>query len=192
MSKIMKQAQHKSHIRNIEISIYSTHDENKFIVEGFLKDDRLNDYYLITGEKRHGGKIHNMAVRMLVSVPHMKIEDIEAEMIDVPGEECHDTTDFVKSVIGLTLTQGYSIKVRSLLGGINGCTHMVNLLINMAPAAIQGIWSFKAQKKVDIDSGQNEKKRVFMMEDFLKNTCYAWREKGKRFQKLKGAIEKLR
>lgn len=179
-------------MRTIEISTYSTDDEKKYIIEGFLNDDRLNDYYLITGEKNPAGKIHNMAVRMLVSLPEMKIEDIEAEMIDVPGEECHDTIDFLKPVIGLTLTQGYSIKIRSLLGGINGCTHIVNLLINMAPAAMQGIWSHRAQEKVDRDSSKDEKKRVFMMEEFLKNTCYAWREKGKRFKKLKGFIDKLK
>ena len=192
MAKLMKQAKHRSHVRTIEISTYSTDDENKFIIEGFLNDDRFNDYYLITGEKKPAGKIHQMVVRMLIALPDMKIEEIEAEMIDVPAEECYDTSDFVKSLIGLTLSQGYSIKVRSLLGGINGCTHMVNLLINMAPAALQGIWSFKSKKKVDKDSIPDEKNRVFYMVKFLKNTCYAWREKGSRFKKLKGVIDKLK
>ena len=64
----------KVHTRNIEVSTYA-YDGQRIIVEGFLKDDRFQEFHMITGETRPGGVVHHMAIRLLVSCSNLLIED---------------------------------------------------------------------------------------------------------------------
>jgi hypothetical protein len=73
----------------------------------------------------------------------------------------------------LIITRGFTSKVKKIAGGVNGCTHLVELMLAMAPAAIQGFAAYEAQKP----SGLN-KEHAEIMAKYLVNTCYAWREDG--------------
>jgi hypothetical protein len=78
----------KIHARKIEVSTYS-YDEQRIIVEGFLRDDRFQNSYLMTGEKFPQGVIHHMAIRLLINCSNLLIEDVDVELIAVPREICH-------------------------------------------------------------------------------------------------------
>mgnify|MGYP002682578381 CR=1 FL=1 len=49
----------------------STYDagENAIIVEGELMEKRLQEYYLMSGEKRPSGVLHNMIIRFIAEGP---------------------------------------------------------------------------------------------------------------------------
>jgi hypothetical protein len=173
----------KLHTRNIEVTTYD-YDGQRIIVEGFLKDDRFQDTYVITGEKIPGGTIHHMNIRLMVNCSNLLIEDIGVDLISVPREACRETIGCLAPIKGLTITKGFTAKVKVLAGGKKGCTHLVELLLAMAPAAIQGFAAYQSQKPSNFDPD-----RVNMLLQFLVNTCRSWREDGPLVEKFKKMLD---
>lgn len=143
------------------------------IVEGFLRDDRFQESHVITGETFPGGVIHHMAIRLLVNCSNLVIEDVDVDQMSVPREVCRETIDCLDSIKGLTITKGFTSKVKKLAGGNKGCTHLVELILTMAPAVFQGFGAHQTQKPANFDSN-----RAQMLLQFLVNTCRVWREDG--------------
>jgi hypothetical protein len=179
MQSIWKSKGKKLHTRKIEVTTYD-YDGQKIIVEGRLKDDRFQDSYLITGEKFPRGAIHHMTIRLLVNCSNLLIEDVDVDMISVPREVCRETNDCLTQIKGLTITKGFTLKVKKIAGGNKGCTHLVELIQTMAPAVFQGYAAYQAQKPASLDS--NHEKMVLQ---FLINTCHAWREDGPFVERFK-------
>jgi len=151
MQSIWKSKGEKLHSRNIEVTTYD-YDGQRIIVEGFLKDDRFQETHAITGEKFPSGAIHHMTIRLLVNCSTLLIEDIDVDLISVPREICRETIGCLAPIKGLTITKGFTAKVKKLAGGKKGCTHLVELLLAMAPAAIQGFAAYQSRKPVVPDS----------------------------------------
>jgi hypothetical protein len=172
MQSIWKSKGKKLHSRNIEITTYDYYGQ-RIIVEGFLKDDRFQKSHVVTGETFPSGVIHHLAIRLLVNCSNLLIEDIDVDMISVPRKVCRESIDCLALIKGLTITKGFTSKVKKLAGGNKGCTHLVELLLAMAPAVFQGFGAHQSQKPSDIDPDQAK-----MISQFLVNTCRAWREDG--------------
>jgi hypothetical protein len=121
-----------------------------------------------------------MAIRLLINCSNLLIEDIDVELLSVPREFCRETIECLASIKGLTITKGFTAKVKKLAGGNKGCTHLVELLLAMAPAVIQGYASYQSKKPEVFDPN-----RAKMILQFLVNTCRAWREDGPLVEMLK-------
>ena len=178
MQSIRQSKGKKLHTRNIEITTYD-YDGQRIIVEGFLKDDRFHESRLVTGEKFPSGVIHHMSIRLLVNCSNLVIEDIDVDMISVPREVCRETLECLAPIKGLIITRGFTAKVKKLAGGKKGCTHLVELLLVMASAAIQGFAAYQAQNP-DLD-----RNHLDMMALYLVNTCHVWRDDGPLIHLLK-------
>jgi hypothetical protein len=172
MQSIWKSKGEKLHTRNIEVTTYD-YDEQRIIVEGLLKDDRFQESHSMTGEKFPSGAIHHMTIRLLVNCSNLLIEDIDVDLISVPREVCRETIDCLAPIKGLTIAKGFTAKVKKLAGGKIGCTHLVELILAMAPATIQGYVAHQSKKPIAHDPD-----RAKMTLHFLVNTCHAWREDG--------------
>ena len=184
MDRVMKD---KAHERTITVATYPA-GEGRVVVEGRLVDRRMSDYYLVTGEKKPAGDIHNMVIRLLVNTADMKIEDVEVDLDAVPRRECSEVRDSLSAIKGERIVRGYSDRMKKLLGGAKSCTHLVALLIAMGPAALQGIFSSRAQKPMDIASMVSDPVRVKFFMDTLVNTCHVWREDGPELKRLRDFI----
>ena len=101
----------KLHTRTIEVTTYD-YDGQRIIIEGLLKDDRFQDSYGITGETFPKGVIHHMVVRLLVNCADLSIEDVDVDLLSVPREVCRETIDCLAPVKGLTVTKGFTAKVK--------------------------------------------------------------------------------
>jgi hypothetical protein len=130
-------------------------------------------------------------VRLLVNIPEMTIDEVETEMVTVPREECREIERSLEAVKGIKISKGFSAKVHSLLSGVKGCTHLVTLLSEMAPAAIQGIWSYKAQKPWSDTMRDGNQFRLKSITKNVVNSCYTWREEGPSYKKLLKNIEEI-
>jgi len=172
MQSIWKSKGKKLHTRNIEVTTYD-YDGQRIIVEGFLKDDRFQETHAITGETFPSGVMHHMTIRLLVNCSNLLIEDVDVDLISVPREVCRETIDCLAPIKGLTITKGFTSKVKKMAGGNKGCTHLVELILAMAPAVFQGFGAHQSQKPANFDS--DHAKMIFQ---FLVNTCRAWREDG--------------
>ncbi|MHB9098100.1 MAG: DUF2889 domain-containing protein [Syntrophales bacterium] len=172
MPSIWKSRGKKVHTRTIEVTTCD-YDGQRMIVEGFLRDERFQESHTITGETVPGGVVHHMAIRLLVNCSNLVIEDIDVEQMTVPRGVCRETIDCLAPIKGLTITRGFTAKVKKLAGGNKGCTHLVELIQAMAPAVFQGFGAHQSQKPSTFDPD-----RAQMIMQYLVNTCRVWREDG--------------
>jgi len=172
MQAIWKSKGKKLHTRNIEVTTYD-YDGQRIMVEGILKDDRFQEAYKMTGGEFPNGIIHHMAIQLLVNCSNLLIEDVDVDLISVPEEVCLEITDCIDPIKGLTITKGFTSKVKEMAGGNKGCAHLVELLQTMAPAVFQGLVARQLQKPSAFDSDQAK-----IVLQFLVNTCRPWRDDG--------------
>lgn len=180
MASLMKLADSKVHTREIKISTYGA-GEDRIVVEGSLADDRLQEYFLLSGEKRKPGRVHHMVVRILVEGRSLVIRDVEVVMKSYPREGCDRLASCLRPIVGMSITAGFTNKVKSLVGGVNGCFHVMSLLLAMAPAAVQGYWSHRSSRPVSADSVPPSERLKFLPV----NSCHVWREDGPLVQRMK-------
>lgn len=191
MSRLHDLAGEKTQQRTITIGTYPAGEDN-ILIEGILVDRRFKENYLITGEKRPVGEFHHMRILFLVNSMSMRIEDVEVEMITIPRDECMKIKESLIAIKGESIVQGFSKKMNSLLGNENSCSHLRTLILAMSQAAIQGVFSVKAQKPLNLGFVANNPQLEKRLTDTLLNTCYVWRENGSEYAKLKELLNGVR
>jgi hypothetical protein len=157
--------------RSIDI-ISSECDDAHIVVCGELCDRRLVPTTDLNGNPREPNVVHQLRICMKVAIGTLTIEEIEAEMLHVPHQECTEMNRTVDGIRGFTLSPGFSSRVRKILGGRNGCIHLTTLLLAMAPAALQGYWVHNDRLP--------ERRRISgdHLEHYLVDTCRVWRREG--------------
>lgn len=138
-------------------------------VEGDLIDHRYRTGPNVPSEERE--LVHHMLIRMKIKGPAMLIEQAEATMPHHPRKECPVVLPWIRKLEGLRIAPGFTMKVKRVVGGKNGCAHLTSLIIAMGESAVQGYWAAYGV----------EKGRGRIREQDLKkfiNTCYLWREDG--------------
>lgn len=183
MNTIWSSKGEKIHTRRIDVATYE-YDGQRIIIEGILRDERFHESYSVTGEAMPNGVIHHLVIRLLVHCADLLIEDIDVELIAVRMDECREIIDCLAPVKGMTLTRGFSSKVKELAGGRKGCTHLVELLRAMTPAAFQGFAAHQSREPSNFDADQAR-----MMLNILTDTCHGLREDGAFMVKIKEALE---
>jgi len=176
MSKLESLKGEQIHSRSIRIETFAVDDE-RVIVEGVLEDMRSNVMYTISGTRREPGRVHGMVARLLVGEMPAKILDVEVEMPKVPLDECEQTADSVKKLVGMPVVYGFSKAVKERLGGTEGCTHLTSLVLTMGSAVVQGMAAHRGRSPAPPAA------RKIMLQ-YVKNTCRIWREDGPVFQKV--------
>ncbi len=159
------------HNRKIDINTYA-YDDSAVMFEGRLTDNRFCTTYYLSGEARPPGVVHDMVVRMVVRGADLTIESIDVEMKEIPRAECIETKRSLEPIIGMKIRSGFTDQVKAEIGGAKGCTHLVALLLTMAPAAIQGAWATMARQPLDLEAFGDTAMRI------LENTCRVWRTDG--------------
>ena len=175
------------HERRLDFRTYPLEDD-RLIVEGWLKDEQLVPGYHWDGTSRPKGIVHWMCVRMLISGWPPTILDVEAEMPRIPHEQCPTTLDSVKRMIGISIAHGYSEEIHKRLGGVKGCTHLTHLILAMGTVALHGYWTNKSRERRPIPRSLDEFPEI----SALVNSCALWSEGGPIMQRLHETIGKNR
>lgn len=182
MKSIWQSKGKKLHTRNITVATYH-YDEKRIIVEGILKDDRFQEYHTTTGDTMPSGVVHHMSISLLVNCASLAIEDLDVGLISVPHEACLETIGCLDAIKGLTITRGFMAKVKKIAGGKKGCTHLIELIQVMAPAAFQGLITHRSGKSSAFDPD-----RARGALETLGDTCHAWREDGPFVTKIRSRL----
>ena len=124
--------------------------------DGFHRDDGLWDieatitdtkaYVWHSAEKGDlpaGTPVHDMAIRVTLD-DTMTIRAIATSMPGTPFGECAQAQEPMQKMVGQTIGSGWRMTIDKSLGGVKGCTHMRELLFNMATAAFQTIPSYRS------------------------------------------------
>lgn len=126
------------HTRHVQCEGYLRED-GLWDIEGTMTDTKALPMPLSEhegGVLPAGKPLHHMGLRLTID-EQMKIHDAEAFMDYTPYRMCPQITEQFKKLIGLTIEHGFTRKTRELFGGINGCTHLLELLGPIATTAFQ-------------------------------------------------------
>jgi hypothetical protein len=116
-------------------------------IEGELGDTKTYGFEMSErGDMPPGSRIHGMAIRVTVDEA-MTIVAISAAMDDTPYGECVRGEDPMQKMIGASMGPGWRQAIEKALGGIKGCTHLRELLFNMATAAYQTVFPYRERQR---------------------------------------------
>lgn len=106
-------------------------------IEGHLTDVKAygfdNDF---RGHVAAGEPVHEMWLRLTLD-DDMVVHDVAASTDASPYRICPEITGNFARLKGLRIGPGFRQRAVSLVGGIQGCTHIVEMLGPLATAAIQ-------------------------------------------------------
>jgi hypothetical protein len=166
--------------------------------QGFFREDGLWDIEgRITDTKSYehsnewrgalgpGDFVHDMSIRLTLD-HKFTIVDAEAVTDSSPYRICGEVAPDFKKLIGLRIGRGFHRAVRERLGGVHGCTHIVELLGPVATTAFQTVSSRKAR---DLNREHRAKSGTLPKPDparaskpprkpYVVDACYAWAADG--------------
>jgi len=122
-----------------------------------------NDY---RGVIEPGDPLHDMWIRLTVD-DELLVHDCIAVTNSSPHRICGDITPVFKNLIGERIGPGWTRRVKELVGGVNGCTHLADLIGPATTTAFQSMAGHKRLDNYDPDT-----------KPFFIDGCHAWRSDG--------------
>jgi Protein of unknown function (DUF2889) len=130
------------HARQVHCRGYRR-DDGLWDIEGHLTDTKTyafdSDY---RGRIEAGDPVHEMWVRLTVD-DDLIVRGVEAVTDKSPFPICPAIAPNFTRLIGLSIRPGFLSKVRERLGGVEGCTHLVELMGPIATTAYQTIYPYR-------------------------------------------------
>lgn len=160
------------HTRDYEVRAYGV-SSDEMLVRGAVSDRKPPNLYIADDPDEL--EIHQMHIEMRVRVPSLEILSIQVGFESHPTTACPSIADHYRSLIGLSIARGYTVKVRELFGGPRGCTHTNALLLAIGPAVVQATWSLRARGDLTSDGAAltDAQKAELNL-----NTCHVWADDG--------------
>lgn len=156
------------HKRRIECRGFRRED-GLYDIEGHIVDTKAysfsNDF---RGEIVAGEALHEMWLRLTID-DEMRVHDVEAVTDNAPYRACPEIAPNFKALKGMRIAPGWNQAVKDKLGGVQGCTHLVELLGPIATVAYQTLVSIRKKKLADTPKG----KRPGVLD-----TCHAYSSEG--------------
>lgn len=138
----------KLHTRSIVIEGYRRED-GLYDIEARLDDTKTYPFANEDrGEIRPGEKLHGMLMRLTVD-EDLLVHACEADTEFGPYAMCPAITPNFARLAGLRIGPGWNRKVKEVVGGVRGCTHLVELLGPMATVAFQTLTVVRKKRPVD-------------------------------------------
>ena len=132
------------HHRRIDCRGYRRAD-GLWDVEGHLIDTKSYPFpNSVRGQIGPGEPIHDMWLRLTLDDALCVIK-AEAATLASPFSVCPAITPAFAKLAGLTIGPGWRRAVQARLGGVQGCTHLVELLGPIATTAVQTIHTWRAR-----------------------------------------------
>lgn len=163
----------RRHLHTRTISCEGYHREDGlWDIEARITDTKAYRYTeAIRGVREPGARVHDMAVRLTLDT-EMVIKDIEVAMESNPYATCHDAVPAFSGLVGKKIGPGWRGVVQEAVGGVKGCTHVRELLLQMATVAFQTLRGGRADDTPRAQQ-QSEEGRAFFI-----NGCKAWAKDG--------------
>ena len=159
------------HTRTITYKGYERED-GLWDMEAHMTDTKTytfsNDW---RGEMQAGEPLHEMLLRVTIDDDFI-IQNVIAVTDNSPFEMCPEIAPNYKSLIGIQMGPGWRKAIRMQVGGIQGCTHLTELLFPMATVAMQTIWPLSRKPKSKEREGETEKQQS--RRPLILDTCHAW------------------
>lgn len=131
------------------------------------------------GKVTPGMPVHDMWIRLTIT-DGLTITAVEAVTDASPFQICPNITPNFQRLVGLTIRPGFTAQVRDRLGGVEGCTHLVELLGPVATTAFQTVFPYlnKLRREAGNADGKPSAPMVEGKRPPLLDTCHAFDSTG--------------
>jgi hypothetical protein len=116
-------------------------------------------------------EIHGYEVRLVTEPPDLTVVEVEVRPRHLPFPECPLAALAAQGLVGLRLTKGFRAGALAALGGVEGCTHLLTLVL---AASNHQVVSQYLLTRVD-DGSHPDGTPDF---EQITDTCSGWREGG--------------
>lgn len=120
--------------------------------------------------------IHSLAIEGVISLPGLTILSLEARAFKQPYRECAASLAPLAQIVGMTISAGFSARVKALLGGTAGCSHFLTLVLDVAASHTLTLYLRMRERALleESDNDNGEWSRAGMsLEPRLENACIA-------------------
>ena len=158
------------HTRDIICTGYRRED-GLWDIEGHLTDTKTYTFHNSErGDMPPGEPVHEMWIRLTVT-DTLEIKEVETATDYSPFAVCRDVVPNFQRLVGLRIGPGWRTRALELVGGVEGCTHIVELLAPVATTAFQTIFPIKNRERSTREASSDKPPRLL-------NTCHAFRSDG--------------
>ncbi len=183
----------RQHTRAIEINGYRRSD-GAYDIEAHLTDTKsFGQTNYDRGYIEPGEPIHDMWLRLTVD-ERMTIQAVEAVSDKTPYVMCPTAAPNFTRLVGMSIKAGFLREANRAVGGTVGCTHLRELLQQMATTAFQTINPAKARQEMAAEGTADESRGSDAFDkritekwgggNKILNTCLAYDEKGPLVKRL--------
>jgi hypothetical protein len=116
----------------------------------------------------HEEEIHGYEVRLEAEPPDLTVVAVDVQPRFLPFPDCPAAAMAARGLIGLRLTQGFRAGATEALGGVEGCTHLLTLVL--------AIWNHQVVSQY-LRTRRNEPEGSPDFEQIV-DVCSGWREGG--------------
>ncbi len=128
------------HVRRVTYQGFERED-GLWDIEGELHDSKTYERPSLQapgGVQPAGVPIHHMWLRVTVD-RQLVVQAIETAMDAHPLGGCTAAQRSLQAMVGCSMARGWRQAIQAHLGGVAGCTHLRELLFNLATAAFQSV-----------------------------------------------------
>ncbi|WP_207539739.1 DUF2889 domain-containing protein [Sabulicella rubraurantiaca] len=159
------------HLRDIALRGY-LRDDGLVDIEAHLTDTKTYGFPSEhRGQVNPGEALHGMWVRMTINTD-MMITECEAVTDYSPFDICPGATPNFRKLAGLSIGPGFNRAVNEVVGGVQGCTHLREVLAQMATVAFQTMWPIRHRRQQEqrtAEEGGAPRRRPALL-----GTCHAY------------------
>lgn len=121
---------------------------------------------------------HNIRIQLITEIATRTITSASVEMVKTPFEACRQALPNVEKLKGLKIERGFAKKMRKIVGGNTGCTHIVELMLTAASLTSNAILLEAARDPIKrrLFAMKSESERMNELEDFLKDSCVVFKQ----------------
>jgi len=119
-----------------------------------------------------GGIMHLLSLKLVIDNDYT-IREAQANSSVVPWPDCGGTDQSYSKLAGLRIGPGFNKKVRELLGGALGCTHLTDLLGEVANTYFQASWPERTARQWSLAA--DPRKWPDQSTLSFVGQCHAWR-----------------
>jgi hypothetical protein len=142
---------HEAHLRDIRMTGFCR-DDGLFDLEGRLTDRKTEPLQIKAGSLVPPlVPIHDMTVRLTIDIDY-RVREAVASSDATPYAACPDAADSLQRVIGLDMSSGWVREVRARLAGVQGCTHLIEILVCLGTVAFQALVPYRRAYPVPADA----------------------------------------
>jgi hypothetical protein len=162
------------HTRRYEVRAFRKSDDC-LMLRGVVVDEKPVGLYIESDPDPLW--MHHMILDLEIQFPTLVIQKANVQFNEHPHLGCTGIVDHYKKLEGMSITRGFTSKVKELFAGPRGCTHTTALLQAMAPVAVQSMWSMRVASArangVSLESMGDGPQTASPV-----NTCHMWEESG--------------